>query len=97
MRRSVNVKLQTGFFRRTDCKLKTTAEGLTFTPTVEDAGKIFISAANIKSVTLYEEKLKMEISAESLTEVHFASSDDWLDTMRTLKENIDTKIVYEFN
>jgi len=94
---TINVKLQTGFFERTDFKLKITAEGLAFKPTAKDRVEISLSAANVKSVTFYEMKRKMEIQSDVLTDVYFASESDWLDAMKAMKENIAAKIICEIN
>ena len=97
MRKSVKVELQTGLFKRTDFKLKATAAGLTFTPSAKGDDEILIPAASIKEVALYEVKLKMEVQADTLTEVYFANSENLLDTLKALKENIGAKVVCEFN
>ena len=94
---TINVKIQTGFFERTDFNLKITAESLTFKPIAKDRACISISAASVKSVTLYEMKLKMEIHADVFTDVYFANESDWLDAMKAMKENIAAKIICEIN
>ena len=97
MKTTIKVKIQTGFFERTDFKLKITAEGLTFKSTAKDRGEITISAASVKSVTFYERKLKMEIYADVLTDAYFANESDLLDAMKAMKENIAAKIICEIN
>jgi len=97
MRKNVNVRVQTGFFKRTDFKLKAAAEGLTFIPSAKGGDKITIPAANIKDVTFYEAKLKMEIQADILTDAYFASADDLHNAMNELKEELSVKIVCVFN
>jgi len=37
---SISVKLQTGFFERTDFKLKIAAEGLTFSPAAKGSAAV---------------------------------------------------------
>ena len=97
MKTTINVKIQTGFFKRTDFKLKVTAKSLTFKPTAKDRSEISISAASVKSVTFYEKKLKMEIQAAVLTDAYFANESDWLAAMKAMKENIAAKIICEIN
>jgi len=94
---TINAKIQTGFFERTDFKLKITSEGLTFTPTAKDGAEISIPAASVKSVTFYETKLKMEIQADVLTFAYYANESDWLEAMNAMKENIAAKIICEIN
>jgi len=94
---AINVKIQTGFFERTDFKLKITADSLTFKPTAKDRSDISISAARVKFVTFYERKLKMEIQADVLTDVYFANESDMLEAMKAMKENIAAKIICEIN
>ena len=97
MRTTINVKLQTGFFERTDFILLITADNLSFIPTTKDRGDISLHAANIKSVTFYVTKLKMEIQTDVLTDVYFANESDWFDAMKTLKEQTGVKIICEIN
>ena len=97
VKHSVAVKLQTGFFERTDYKLKITAEGLTLTSVAKEKGKISIPAGSIKEITFYEAKLKMEVQTKELTDAYFASESDWLDAMRVLKEKLSVKIICEMN
>ena len=97
MKTAINVKIQTGFFERTDFKLKVTAEGLSFQPTAKDRAEISISAQSVKSVTFYELKQKMEIQTDVLTDVYFANESDWLEAMKAMKENIAAKIICEMN
>ena len=95
MKTSVNVKVQTGFFERTDFKLKAAAEGLTFTPAEKDGAAISIPAARIRSIIFHEVRLRVEILADGLTEAYFANADDWLDALKTAKETLGMKIVCE--
>ena len=97
MKTTINAKVQTGFFERTDFKLKITAESLTFKPSAKDRAELSILAASVKSVTFYEKKLKMEIQADVLTDVYFASESDWLDAIKALKEKTTLKIICEIN
>ena len=97
MNKAISVKIQTGFFERTDFKLIITEEGLTFKPTAKARACISISAASVKSVTFYETKLKTEIHADVFTDVYFANESDWLDAMKAMKENIAAKIICEMN
>ena len=97
MKTSVKVKLQTGYFERTPCRLKAVAEGVAFKPSTKGGGEISISAASIKSVTFYEANLKMEIQTDCLTEAYFANENDWLDAMRALREVLGMKITCEMN
>ena len=97
MKTTINVKIQTGFFERTDFKLKITAEGLTFKPAAKDRADISLSAASVKSVTFYETKLKMEIQSNILTDAYFSNESDWLDAMKAMKENVSAKIICEIN
>jgi len=94
---TINVKILTGFFERTDFKLKITAEGLIFKPITKGRADISISAASVKSVTFYETKLKMETQADVLTDAYFANESDWLEAMSAVKENITAKIICEIN
>jgi len=97
VKHSVAVKLQTGFFERTDYKLKITAEGLTFQPVLKDDDEISIPAWSIREVTFYEAKLKMEIHTKELTDAFFANEGDWLDAMKAIKEALGIKIFCELN
>jgi len=97
VRTAINVKIQTGFFERTDFKLKITAESLALKPTAKDRDEISISAASVKSVTFYGMKLKMEIQTDVLTDAYFANESDWLDAMKAMKEKIAAKIICEIN
>ena len=97
MTNSVVVKLQTGFFERTPFKLKITAEGLAFRPSTNNHKALSIPAADIKSVTFYENRLKLEIEARVITEVYFTNSIDWLYAMKALKETLQIKILCEMN
>jgi len=97
MKPCVKVKLQTGFFERTDFKLKIAPEGLVFKSVSKDDSEIFISAASIESVTFFESNLKMEVSADSLTYAYFASESDWLGAMKELREKPCVKVICEIN
>ena len=97
MKTTINVKIQTGFFERSDFKMKITADSLTFKPTAKDRVEISISAASVKAVTFYETKLKMEIQSDVLTDAYFANESDWLDAMKALKEKTGVKIICEIN
>ena len=97
MKAGVNVKVQTGYFERTDFKMKAGTEGFTFTPAAKGGAAISISAENIKSVTFQEVRLKMEIQANDLTETYFTNAGDWFDTMKVLKEKLGAKVVCEMN
>lgn len=94
---SINVKLQTGFFERTPCKLKATNEGLILKPSARNSAAFPIHAASIRSIVFYEANLKMEIHTDELTEAYFANDDEWLDAMMALKETLGMKIVCELN
>jgi len=96
-RLSVTVKLQTGFFERTDFELIIKAEGLTFMPVDKDNNKISIPAGSIKEITFYEAKLKMEIQTKDLTDAYFANESDWFDAMKAIKDTIGIKIFCELN
>jgi len=97
MKTSVAVKLQTGFFERTDFKLIIAADGLVFKPIAKIGNELVISGASIKTVTFYEAKLKMEIHSDSLTDAYFKNENDWIDTMKTLKEKTGIKLICEMN
>jgi len=97
MRPCVKVKLKTGFFEKTDFKLKITPEGLAFKSVSKGGSEIFISAASIESVAFFELNLKMEVSAVGLTDAYFASESDWLGAMKELKEKSDVKVICEIN
>ena len=97
MKPSVTVKLQTGFFERTDFELKFTAEGLTFKPVAKDGDKITIPAGSIKEITFYEAKLKMEVQTKEITDAYFANENDWLGAMKAIKEALGIKIFCELN
>ena len=93
MKTSVSVKVQTGYFERIDFKLKAAAQGLTFKPSAKGVGAISIPAASIRSITFHEMRLKMEIRADSLTEVYFTNVRDWQETMTEVKETLGMKII----
>jgi len=95
MKTSVSTKVQTGFFERTEYKLKASAEALTFEPASNCGAAFSIPASGIRSVTFHEAGLKMEIQADGMTEAHFASADDWSDAMNLIKETLGLKIVCE--
>jgi len=97
MKPSITVKLQTGFFERTDFELTITAEGLTFRRGENDDDKITIPAGSIKEITFYEAKLKMEIQTREITDVYFANVNDWLDAMKAIKQALGIKIFCELN
>ena len=97
MKTSVKVKMQTGLFTRTVFMLEVTADGLTFTPESEGIKKISIPGASIKSITFQEAFLKMEVEADSVTEVFFIYADEWLDMMRMFKKTLGKKVVCEMN
>jgi len=97
MTNSVVVKLQTGFFERTPFKLKITAEGLVFKPTTNNRDSLTIPVEDIKSVTFYEKKQKLEVEAKDITEVFFTNESDWLYAMKVFKETLCIKIVCEMN
>ena len=97
MEPSVTVKLQTGFFERTDFKLMITAEGLTFKPVAKGDAKISIPIGSIKEITFYEARLKMEIQTKELTDAYFANESDWIDAMKAIKETFGIKIFCELN
>jgi len=97
MKRNVTVKLQTGFFERTDFKLTIKAEGLIFKSIANDDDKISIPAVSIKAITFYETKLKMEIQTKELTDTYFANKNDWLDAIKAIKETLGIKIFCELN
>ena len=97
MKTSVTVKLQTGFFERTDFKLIIAADGLVFKPIAKTGNELVISGASIKTVTFYEAKLKMEIHSDKLTDVYFANENDWQYAMKALKEKSGVKIICELN
>jgi hypothetical protein len=97
MKDYVKVKLKTGFFAKTEYRLRIRKEGLCFAPP-KGGEKIVIEAAEIKSVTLHEPGLKMEILAsDGLYEADINDYVDFRKMLQTLKENIDIKIVHEFN
>ena len=97
MKRNVTVKLQTGFFERTDFKLKITTEGLTYKSVAKDGENISIPSGSIKAITFYEMKLKMEIQTKELTDTYFANKNDWLDAIKAIKETLGIKIFCELN
>jgi len=97
MKTTIPVKLQTGFFERTDFKWKITANGLTFKPAAKGGETISIPAAGIKTITFYETKLRIEIQSDMLTDVYLTNESDWLDAMKALKEKIGVKITCEIN
>ena len=97
MKNCVAVSLQTSFFERTPYKLRTTAEGLVFTPTRKICSTLSIPAADIVSVVFYEKRLKLEIEAKGTTEMYFANESDWLNAMKLLKETLGVRIVCEMN
>jgi len=97
MNHSVTVKLQTGFFERTDFELQVTAEELTFKPVTKDDDEISIPTGSIKEITFYETKLKMEIQTKELTDTYFATESDWIDAMKAIKETLGIKIFCELN
>jgi len=97
MKPGAAVKLQTGFFKRSDYKLLITAEELTFKPVSKGDDKISIPAGSIKEITFVEAKLKMEIQTKELTDAYFANESDWLDAMKAIKETLGIKIFCELN
>ena len=97
MKTSVSVKLQTGFFERTDFELKITAEGLTFKPVAKDNDKFTIPAGNIREIIFIEKQLKMVVQTKEITDAFFANESDWLDSMKAIKETLGVKIICELN
>ena len=97
MKPFVKVKLQTGFFERTDFKLKIAPGGLVFKPVSKGGSEIFISAASIELVAFFESNLKMEVAAAGLTDAYFASESDWLGAMKEIKEKPGVKVICEIN
>ena len=97
LKKSVIVKVHTGYFERIDFKLKAAAEGLTLKPSAKGGVTISIPAETIRSITFYEVMLKMEIQAADLTEVYFKNERDWLESMADVKETLGLKIICEMN
>jgi len=97
MKRNITVKLQTGFFERTDFKLIITAVGLTYKPVAKTGDNISIPSGSIKAITFYEAKLKMEIQTKELSDTYFANKNDWLDAIKAAKETLGIKIFCELN
>jgi len=97
MKPYVKVKLQTGFFKRADFKLKIAPEGLAFISDSKDGGEIFISTESIKSVTFIESNLRMEVLTDTLTDAYFMDESNWLCSMKALNEKLGVKVIYEFS
>ena len=97
MKPCVRVKLRTGFFQRTDFKLKIAPEGLAFKSVSKDGGDVFISVESIKSVTFFGSNLRMEVSTDTLTDAYFMNESDWLRSMTALKEKLGVKVICEFS
>ena len=97
MKTSVDVKIQTGFFERTDFMLNIAAGSLVLKPIAKSGESISIPTSHIKSITFYEMKLKMEIQADVLTDAYFKSEGDWLDAMKALREETGVIIICEVN
>jgi len=93
----VNVKIQTGFFQRTDYILSIAAGSLVLKPIAKSGETISIPTSYIKSITFYETKLKMEIQADVLTDAYFKNEGDWLDAMKVLREETGVIIICEVN
>jgi len=93
----VNVKIQTGFFQRTDFTMVIATQGLVFKPNGKGGKTISIPASSIKSVTFYAMKHKMEIQTDVLIDAYFSSESDWLNVMKALQERTGVKITCEMN